>query len=68
MLQGTDNGYPTSRTSVFTSGQKEWAQLGSPGDAGLGSLGITRAAFRTVSEQYAVPLTCADSRVTGQSS
>ena len=40
VLLGTDNGYPTTRTSVFTSGQKEWAQLADPGNAGLGSLGI----------------------------
>src|SRR5215472_8157551 len=40
VIQGADNGYPTHRTSVFTSGQQEWAQLADPGDAGLGSLGI----------------------------
>jgi hypothetical protein len=43
VLQGVDNGYLTRRPAVFSSGNKEFAQLADPGTAGLGSQGCMGA-------------------------
>jgi hypothetical protein len=40
VLQGADNTGNTRRTSVFTTGNKEWASLADPNTSGKGSLGI----------------------------
>ena len=39
VILGADNTGATARTGIFTSGNKEWAQLADPGNANLGSQG-----------------------------
>jgi hypothetical protein len=40
VLQGTDNGYPTKRTAVFTPNNNEVGILADPSQSGKGSLGV----------------------------
>ncbi len=47
VIEGTDNTGATARTGIFTAGNKEWAQLADPGNAGLGSQGVYGAGQNT---------------------
>jgi len=40
VVLGTDNIGATARIGIFTTGNREWAQLADPGNAGLGSQGV----------------------------
>lgn len=40
VIEGSDNTGATSRTGVFTPGNKEWATLADPNTSGRGSLGV----------------------------
>src|SRR5258708_35453676 len=40
VLQGADNGFPTSRTAVFTTNNNEVGILADPNSSGHGSLGV----------------------------
>lgn len=40
VLQGADNGFPTTRTAVFTLNKTEFAMLADPDTSGKGSLGV----------------------------